>query len=89
MGQNSGTTIGMLPTEPYRNKGRIIGTADGQLTAEQTNSPTEKMEIGRIMAITKTKMELGEIMKVFSFAIQTRTGFYTEHPTLPTSAYPN
>ena len=66
MGLDSEITITILTTELIRIADRIIRTVDDCLTDDQINSPTETMEIDRIMGISITKVELGELME-FSF----------------------
>ena len=43
----------------------IIRTVDDRLTKDQSNYPTETMEIDGVMEITITKMEGGEKMAIF------------------------
>ena len=65
MGPDRGITIRILPTELIRITDRIIRTVDGRVTDDSIISPTETMEIDRIMEISITKLELGEIMEIF------------------------
>ena len=76
MGPDSGITIRILPTELIRITDRIIRTVDDRLTDDQINCPTEKMEIDRIMEISITKVELGEIMEIFLVHHQDKDGTF-------------
>ena len=65
MGPDSGITIKIPPTELIRIMDRTTRTVDECLTNDQIKSPTETMEIDRIMGISIVKLELGEIMEIF------------------------
>ena len=65
MGPDSGITIKILPTEPTCIMDKTIRTVDDYSTDDQINSPTETMEIDRIMENLTIKVELGEIMEIF------------------------
>ena len=65
IGPDSRITIRILLVELIHITDKIIRTEDDLLVDGQINSPREVMEINRIMEITVTEMELGEVMEFF------------------------
>ena len=65
MGPDSGIATTILLTELIHIMDSIIRTEDDHLIDGHINSPTEVKKIYRIMEITVTKMELGEVMEIF------------------------
>ena len=65
MGLDSEKTMRILLTELIHIMDRKIRTVDDRLSDDEINFPTETTKIDRIMEITITKMELGEIMEIF------------------------
>ena len=65
MGRDSRITIKFFPTEINRIMDRTTRTVDDYSTDDQINSPTDAMEIDRIIGISVIKVELGEIMETF------------------------
>ena len=65
MGPDSGTTTTILLTELIHIMDSIIRTEYDHLIDGHIISPTEVKKIYRIMEITVTKMELGEVMEIF------------------------
>ena len=65
MDPDNGITIKTLLIDPIPIMASIFRTVDGRLTNGQINSPTETMEIDRIMGISILKVELGEITEIF------------------------
>ena len=65
MDPDNGITIETFFTELIPIMDRTTRTVDEYLTADQTNSPIETMEIERTMGILIVKVELGEIMEIF------------------------
>ena len=65
MGPDSGITIKIPPTEVIRFMDRIGRTVDDYSTDDLINSPTETMEIDRLMGIPIVEMDLGKILEFF------------------------
>ena len=65
MNPDNGIIIKTLPTDLTPIMDRRTRTVDEYLTNDQINSPTETMEIDRIMGISIVKVELGEIIEIF------------------------
>ena len=65
MSPESGITIRNLHTELIRIMDSIIRTVDDRFTDYQIISPIETMKSGRIMQISTTKMEIGELLEIF------------------------
>ena len=65
MDLDNGITIKTLLTDLIPLMDRIIRTVEDRLTDDQINSPTETMEIDRIMGTLIVKMELGEKLEIF------------------------
>ena len=65
MDPDNGIIIETLLTDLVPIIDRRTRTVDDYLTDDQINSPTETMEIDRIMGISIVKVELGKIMEIF------------------------
>ena len=65
MDPDNGITIKTLHTDLIPIMGRRTRTVDDHLSDDQINSPTETMEVDRIMGNSKVKVELGETTEIF------------------------
>ena len=76
MDRDNGTKIKTLHIELVFIMDRRTRIVDDYLTDDQINSPTETMEIDRIMGISIVKMELGEIVAIFLVRLLDRDGTF-------------